>query len=214
MGCGTSGRIRGRIGVGALALAAFAIMATGASALSLADLVAGETLATSNGLTFSNFAVKVKGGLTKSLDDYAVVETSNGFQIYGDVARGAGGNAGRGKIKLSYDVAGGRSALVAGMLGVQPGGGDVRVSALKKLYDGKKKLGTLEVSSLGALRDELELSGVTNLRVRERIRLKDGFGGGHVSSSFATVPEPSTFALLGLGLASVAARRRRARRAR
>jgi hypothetical protein len=210
---GTCGAVRW-LGV----LAAAAWLGSGgapAGALSLGDLAGGESFTTGNGVTFANFEIRVRGKLSRDLDDYRVVKTDDGFFVTGDVVGARRGpRAGRGRIQLRYDVAtGDPSGLVEGVLGVQPGDGHTLVSAKKKLFDDRGKLGKLSADSVGGgILDQLELGGVGSLHVRERIRLQSGFAGGAVNSGFTVVPEPGTGALLGLGAALAAgAARRRAR---
>jgi hypothetical protein len=182
-----------------------------ASALTLADLVAGASVTAGNGVVYDDFQVKVKGGLSKDLEDYTVLATPSGFRLTGDVADEARGKkAGKGKILLTYGVTTDDPAgLLGGELRVQSGEQMALVAALKKIYDGKKKLGKLSVTSGGALLDELELAGLVDLRVKERIRLGAGFAGGTVTTGFAAVPEPGTLGLLGLGVAALGELRRR-----
>jgi hypothetical protein len=204
--------VKSRTGFLYLALAA-GVMVTGssASALSLADLVAGGSVTAGNGVVYDGFTVKIKGGLSRTLSDYQVVATATGFTISGDVTdESRGRKAGKGKIKLTYGVTtNDPGGLLGGELGVQPGNQPALVAALKKIYDGKKKLGKLEVNAGGSHLDEVALAGLVDLNVRERIRLGAGFSGGTVTSGFSAVPEPGTFALVGLGLTAVAALRRR-----
>ena len=196
----------------ALAVAAGALaMGASASALTLADLVAGESVTAGNGVVYDAFTVKVKGGLSSDLADYTVLATPSGFRITGDVSDEARGRkAGKGKITLTYGVTTDDPAgLLGGELRVQSGEQMALVSALKKIFDGKKRLGKLSVESGGSLLDELELAGLADLLVKERIRLGAGFSGGTVTTGFAAVPEPGTLALVGLGVAALGALRRR-----
>jgi hypothetical protein len=204
--------VKSRMGFFALAVGIGALC-TGASApaLTLADLVAGASVTAANGVVYDGFAVKIKGGLSQDLADYAVLATESGFRITGDVSDEARGRkAGKGKITLTYAVTttdpGG---LLGGDLRLQSGEQMALVSALKKIYDGKKQLGKLTVDAGGTLLDELELAGLADLHVKERIRLGAGFAGGTVASGFAAVPEPGTLALIGLGIAALGALRRR-----
>ena len=203
--------VKSRSGFFALALAIGAFTGASASALTLADLVAGGSVTAGNGVVYDGFAVKIKGGLSQDLGDYTVLATPSGFRITGDVSDEARGKkAGKGKITLSYGVGtGDPGGLLGGELRVQSGEAMALVSATKKVFDGKKKLGKLEVSSTGELLDAIALAGLDDLRVKELIRLGAGFSGGTVSSGFAAVPEPGTFALFGLGVAALAALRRR-----
>jgi hypothetical protein len=160
---------------------------------------------------YDAFAVKIQGGLSQDLADYTVLATPTGFRITGDVSDEARGRkAGKGKITLTYGVTtSDPGGLLGGELRLQSGEQMALVSALKKIYDGRKKLGKLEVDAGGTLLDSLELAGLDDLRVKERIRLGAGFAGGTVASGFAAVPEPGTLALFGLGIAALGALRRR-----
>ena len=204
--------VKSGMGFLALALAVGALAAgPSASALTLADLVAGTSVTAGNGVVYDDFQVKIKGGLSQDLEDYTVRATPSGFRITGDVSDEARGRkAGKGQITLTYGVTTSDPAgLLGGELRVLSGEQMALVSALKKIFDGKKKLGKLTVDSAGSLLDELELAGLADLHVKERIRLGAGFSGGTVSSGFTAVPEPGTFALFGLGVAALGALRRR-----
>jgi hypothetical protein len=204
--------VKSRLGFFALALGIGALWnGASASALTLADLVAGASVTSGNGVLYDAFAVKIQGGLSQDLADYTVLATPTGFRITGDVSDEARGRkAGKGKITLTYGVTtSDPGGLLGGELRLQSGEQMALVSALKKIYDGRKKLGKLEVDAGGTLLDSLELAGLDDLRVKERIRLGAGFAGGTVASGFAAVPEPGTLALFGLGIAALGALRRR-----
>lgn len=197
---------RGAVWVTALVAGAFG--ASGAAALSLADLAGGGSFTAANGVSFAGFAVKVRGSLSRDLADYEVVPTEDGFYVTGGTATRGRARAARGRIQIRYDVGSGDpSGLLQGALAIQPG--EERVSAQGKLFDGRKRIAKLAADSLGALYDSADLGGVAGLHVRERIRLDGGFVAGWVSSSFTAVPEPSTALLVGAGLAAAAASSRR-----
>ena len=197
---------RGAVWVVALVAGAFG--ASGARALSLADLAGGGGFTTARGVSFGAFTVKVRGHLSRDLTEYEVVATDDGFYVTGDAVPRRRARAARGRIQIRYDV--GTSdpgGLLEATLAIQPG--EERVSAKGKLFDGRKPIGKLAADSLSDLHDSMGLGGIASLRVRERIRLDGGFVRGWVSSSFSAVPEPSTAVLVGAGLAAAAAASRR-----
>jgi hypothetical protein len=202
-----TGRVRWAAWV-AGAVLALGLQSGGAAALTLADLSEGGSFTAANGVTFDNFTIKVKGKLSSDLSDYEVIQTEDGFALGGSVAAGRGRNAGKGRIKLGFDVSSDDpSGLQGGEIGIDPG--DDLVKVKKQLFDGSKRIAKLLASSAGPLSDLVDLDGASALHVKETIRLGGGFGGGSVMTSFEAVPEPSTVALLGLGLAATAALRRR-----
>ena len=198
--------------VGGFALLAAAFLLGGAPAqgLSLADLAAGGSLTSGNGVVYENFSVQIKGKLTRDLASYEVEATGQGFQVTGDsVAAGRGRRAGRGSIQIRYDASTDHpDGLQAGAFGILPGMTTVsQLSVKSTLFDGKQKLGKLD-ARLGGGFDELALGGLAGVHVKERIKLSGGFGGSAVGGGFTAVPEPSTLLLVAAGLAAGAALRR------
>lgn len=197
--------------LGALAISfpAAALLATGAAALSLADLASGGGFTSANGVSFTGFRVKVRGNLTRDLSQYEVVPTPDGFYLTGDEVPRRRGSVARGRLQIRYDVAtDDPTGILQGALAIQPG--EERVSAKRRLFDGRRRIARLSADSLGDLYDSVALAGLPGLRVRDRIKL-DGFVRGWVSSSFTAVPEPSTALLVAAGLAAVAALKQRRR---
>lgn len=182
---------------------------TPAQGLSLADLAAGGSLTSGNGVVYENFSVQIKGKLTRDLASYEVAATGQGFLVSGDtVAAGRGRRAGRGSIQIRYDVSTDHpDGLLGGSFGIVPGMTAGPVSVKSTLFDGKQKLGKLN-ARLGGAFDEIALGGLAGLHVKERIKLSGGFGGAAVGGGFTAVPEPSTLLLVAAGLAAGAALRR------
>lgn len=202
-----------RRGLGVVRIGALlaALLASPAGALSLLDLVEGRTLSAGNGVRYENFAVTVKGKLTRDLERYEVVATGTGFAVTGnEVAAGGGRKAGTGSLQITFDASTYHAdGLVGSLFGVLPGQVTAkRLSVRTTLLDGGKKLDKL-TARLGGGLDEVELGGPAALQVRERIRLSGGFGGASVAGGFRAVPEPSTLVLVALGLAAGAALRDR-----
>lgn len=199
-----------------IALLVAVSVAAPADALTLLDLAEGDRIVSGNGVVYENFQVKVKGKLTRDLAGYEVIVMGQGFAVTGDeVTRGRGRRAGKGKIQLEFDVSS-AAGLESGAFGVLPGQVDPSgLSVTSTLFgEGKKpgkakKLGKLK-AGLGDPFAEMELGGLAALHVRQKIKLGGGFGGASVGGGFAPVPvpEPSTFVLMGLGLAAVSALRR------
>ena len=205
-----SGHARLAVRIGALALG-LALIGSPAGALSLLDLVEGHSLTAGNGVHYENFAVVVKGKLTRDLERYEVVATGNGFALTGDeVTAGRGRRAGRGSLEITYDASTDHAeGLLGGLAGILPGQITAkRLSVRTTLLDGKKKLAKLS-ARLGQDLDEIELAGLASVTAREHIRIRGGFGGASVASGFTAVPEPSSLALVALGLAACATLRGR-----
>jgi PEP-CTERM motif len=203
-----SGRVRWAAWVaGGVFAIGFSFQAGRGAALTLADLADGEGFTTANGVSFENFRVKVKGKVNSDLSDYEVFKTTDGFVILDD-----GGperdREGRGRFKLSFDVSSDDPAgFQGGAIGIDPG--DERVKVRKQLFDGSKRIAKLLASTAGPLSDLVDLGGARALHVKETIRVGGGLGGASVMTRFDVVPEPSTAALLAIGLAATAALRRR-----
>jgi hypothetical protein len=186
-------------------------------AVSLEDLlVAGAKLESGNGVTYSEFEVKIKGkGLSKDLSEYYIVPTLDGFLLTGDFSETKKG----GKLKLEYTVSGPSALEIEGAaLGVGSGTGTQgKLSAKEKLH-GSKKIDLLKVAlkkDATKASDGGAFGARSYLHVSEKIKIKgDYFRDGSDSSvdhSFiATVPEPATALMLAVGLAGLSVARRRA----
>lgn len=190
------------------------LAAPGAGALTLADLVAGETIVTEGGVVYSGFHARVKGhSLVRDLSRYEVSLSAWGFQISGDAATGRRGD---GRLVLKYSVAveedlevGITSTSVSVSAGSDP---DTMVKNKHKLYDdGKRPFAVLFAQSMPGMDElSLELDELAGLRVVDTIRVWGRFAdGAQTTIQFCTpIPEPGTAALVVLGAAALGARRR------
>jgi PEP-CTERM motif len=206
------GFVRART-VAALAVLAAGLGAAPSSALTLADLQAGESF-TQDGVTYENFKVKVLGtGMTRDLTRYEVVPGPCGFQIAGDAANASGGD---GRLRITYDVSSTEEGgvvltSVAVFSGTDP---DTMVKNKRRIFDEGKLIGTMFAKPMPGMDSlQLELDHVGSVRVVDTIRVWGRFAdGANVTSRYFTedclIPEPGTALLLAGGLFGLAAVRR------
>lgn len=194
-----------------------------AQALTLADLAAGGSLTSGNGLLlFDDFDFVVSGALSTDLSNYSVVALDDGFRIAGPI--GVAEN-GVGDLLLEYSVSTtGEGTQISGasLLFNGAASGEGSLASVSEDFFGRPSpvfIGDLLVGVTGGgisdKTDELGLEPTVELRVLKDILVIGGEQGfatiSAVDQRFATVPEPGTALLLGLGLAGLAfAGRRRA----
>jgi len=202
-------------------LLTFGMWGSAAGALSLADAVSGVTLE-SGGLLFSDFQVAITGDLSSDLDDYAILGVGSGFTLTGDITQVFGES---GTLTLSYQVSvlDASQSITDALLSFdgQVLGPGAYAFVTEGVSDaGFGGLGSLFVFDFGAGgsqgTDAVGFANQTLLNVTKTIQLDaEAFGAlfataGSIQQQFTVVPEPRTFATLGLGLfgLGIAGRRR------
>lgn len=202
-----------------------AILVSPADALTLQDLIGGDTFSTDNGLLFSDFAAQISGDLAGQIDpaDISVVVLNDGFFITGPLSA-ADGEVG--DILLSYSVATDSSSqgIIGASLfsnGIASGPGTL-AAVDELLIAGDEVVGVLSAWDTGAVPGDAVFFDETvfdrplfQIQVRKDIILdswlfhNDANPGGGVGGSarislieqrFSVVPEPGTLALMGIGL--------------
>ena len=209
------------------------LLASEVRALTLADLIAGDNLMTSNGLTFDSFDAVISGDLATAITpaDLEIVVLSDGFRIAGPISAADGEI---GDILLSYSVTQtffpnllpiiGASLLSNGVaegIGAQAG-----IDELLLMTPHGVVIAVLSAFDTGAISgdaiffDEASFDPIHALHVEKDILvdsvLLDGGVGGSarislIDQRFQVVPEPTSISLMSLGLAGLAfgGRRRR-----
>jgi len=216
--------------LGALLCLGLAAAPAGAASFTLDELVDDGDSFSAGGLVFSDFDATVSGSLPTLLSSYVVEVDESGFTLTGPIGA-ADGEVG--DVRLEYNVAttgpgtflsGGQLLFVGAASGV---GAQANVA---ELYVEQNTSAFVFATGGGGENfvDSVAFTGApTSLRVIKDIQVDSllfspgeaSLGGvasvSVVEQSFTVVPEPQTLAMMGLGLAGLAAagsrRRGRAR---
>lgn len=194
-----------------LAAAVAVALAPAAKGLTLADLNAGASFASSDGTLTFEFdpgSVVVGGALSADLTQYLVTPIAGGFQLSGPMAAA---NGGLGGLALSYSVTAAGSLVLAGksLLATGVAFGPAFGAVGETLSNGEG-LGAF-VTGFGPsqLVDSTAFAEVASLDVVAGLSVLALGLGSLVSiqtlqQSFTVVPEAQTALLLGLGLLGLA----------
>lgn len=206
----------------ALALGLSLAGATGARAIPLSTLVGGGPVVVGD-LVFSDFEVVITGDLISNLSFYNVNFGGDGFVLVGPLSA-ADGEVGLMDLSFNVSTVDPSKSIVSAELfannlafGV---GAQAAVDELLSDASSNTLLAALSTFDTGAtagdaiFQDDTALPGVQSLDVFKSIFLDSmlvggALGGsariGMIRQSFAVVPEPSTLALLTLGLLGLVA---------
>lgn len=195
-----------------------------AQALTLADLQAGGTVTSGNGITFSNFDITVSGSLNPDLSSYNVIALDDGFRIAGPMGV-ADGNSGDlllffdAEVDAGFLITGSTLAFNGAFDGDAPPG--FLAGVVEQVY-GPDSFGpedllaqlSVAATSGGLLKvfDSATYEGQEKISLSKDI-LVQTYGGeqgsaaqiSFVDQRFTVVPEPGTLLLGGLGLMGLAA---------
>jgi hypothetical protein len=173
------------------------------------------TVSGDENLTFSAFGYRsIATGTAVAYSPAAVVIQSyiagneTGFTLFAGLGAQTGGTL---DVSLTYTVTAPKGQLLTDASLVMTGSqaGDGYVSIGETLVSGTKTLGTLTAADPGSPTDTLTFAGVQSITVTKDIYLFGGTIAGSnanvsiISQGFSssTIPEPTSMALLGIGMA-------------